>query len=93
MTEHAAPVPEPVEGRVWIHEGDNLEIIRGFADESFTLIYLDPPFNTGRPQAKAVETARSTAPAADAASVDPAQTAAADGLAARALDPQTVIRQ
>jgi site-specific DNA-methyltransferase (adenine-specific) len=28
--------------------GDNLEILPRFADGSFTLIYLDPPFNTGR---------------------------------------------
>ena len=67
---------DPVEhGRVTIHEGDNLEIIRRFGDESFTLIYLDPPFNTGRVQERSVETARSTAPAADAASVDPPKTA------------------
>ena len=46
-------------GRVTILEGDNLEVIRGFADGSFTLVYLDPPFNTGRAQATAVETARS----------------------------------
>ena len=45
-----APVPEPVEGSVEIHEGDNLSVIRSFPDASFTLIYLDPPFNTGRPQ-------------------------------------------
>lgn len=57
-------------GRVTIHEGDNLEIIRGFDAESFTLIYLDPPFNTGRVQERSVETARSTASAADTASVD-----------------------
>jgi DNA modification methylase len=46
-------------GSVEIHEGDNLEVIRGFADGSFTLIYLDPPFNTGRTQERALETARS----------------------------------
>jgi site-specific DNA-methyltransferase (adenine-specific) len=46
-------------GTVEIHEGDNLEVIRGFADGSFTLVYLDPPFNTGRTQAKALEVARS----------------------------------
>jgi hypothetical protein len=50
-------------GRVWIHEGDNLEVAAGLADASFTLIYLDPPFNTGRPQTKAVETARTAVPA------------------------------
>jgi site-specific DNA-methyltransferase (adenine-specific) len=30
--------------------GDNLDVLPGFADESFQLIYLDPPFNTGREQ-------------------------------------------
>lgn len=50
--------PAPAEGSVEIHRGDNLEVIRGFADGSFTLIYLDPPFNTGRTQSKSVETAR-----------------------------------
>jgi site-specific DNA-methyltransferase (adenine-specific) len=30
--------------------GDNLEVLPRFADESFQLIYIDPPFNTGRPQ-------------------------------------------
>lgn len=33
-----------------IHFGDNLDILRGFADESFDLIYIDPPFNTGKAQ-------------------------------------------
>jgi site-specific DNA-methyltransferase (adenine-specific) len=56
-------------GSVEIHQGDNLEVIRGFADESFTLIYLDPPFNTGRPQEKAVETARAPGDERAAASV------------------------
>lgn len=54
-------VPEPVEGRVVIHEGDNLEVIRAFPDAAFTLIYLDPPFNTGRTRERAVETVRSGA--------------------------------
>ncbi len=27
--------------------GDNLEVLPGFDDESFQLIYIDPPFNTG----------------------------------------------
>ena len=42
---------------VEIHYGDNLQVARTFADRSFTLVYLDPPFNTGRRQGKAVETA------------------------------------
>jgi site-specific DNA-methyltransferase (adenine-specific) len=55
---------EPSLGSVEIHRGDNLDVIRGLPDASFTLIYLDPPFNTGRPQERAVETARSAASAA-----------------------------
>jgi site-specific DNA-methyltransferase (adenine-specific) len=53
------PAPaEGVEGSVEIHHGDNLAVIRGLADGSFTLVYLDPPFNTGRMRERAVETAR-----------------------------------
>ena len=37
--------------------GDNLELLPGFADESFQLIYIDPPFNTGRTQRRRVMTA------------------------------------
>jgi site-specific DNA-methyltransferase (adenine-specific) len=33
--------------------GDNLEVLPRFADESFQLIYIDPPFNTGRTQVRA----------------------------------------
>ncbi len=33
-------------------QGDNLEITRRFADASFDLIYIDPPFNTGRAQSR-----------------------------------------
>jgi site-specific DNA-methyltransferase (adenine-specific) len=33
-----------------IHFGDNLEVTRRFADGGFDLIYIDPPFNTGRRQ-------------------------------------------
>ncbi|MFT5080769.1 MAG: site-specific DNA-methyltransferase (adenine-specific) [Planctomycetota bacterium] len=33
-----------------IHLGDNLEILRAMPSESVDLIYIDPPFNTGRRQ-------------------------------------------
>ncbi len=33
-----------------IHFGDNLEVLRTFEDASFSLVYIDPPFNTGREQ-------------------------------------------
>jgi len=35
-----------------IHLGDNLPILQSFEDASFDLIYVDPPFNTGRDQAR-----------------------------------------
>jgi site-specific DNA-methyltransferase (adenine-specific) len=33
--------------------GDNLELLPGFADGSFQLVYIDPPFNTGKAQRRA----------------------------------------
>lgn len=33
-----------------IYWGDNLPILRSFSDESIDLIYIDPPFNTGKIQ-------------------------------------------
>ena len=30
--------------------GDNLDLLPGFADASFQLVYIDPPFNTGKAQ-------------------------------------------
>jgi site-specific DNA-methyltransferase (adenine-specific) len=33
-------------------QGDNLDVIRELPDGAFTLVYLDPPFNTGRSQAR-----------------------------------------
>ena len=35
-----------------IYFGDNLEAIRQFPDASFDLIYIDPPFNTGKKQTR-----------------------------------------
>jgi site-specific DNA-methyltransferase (adenine-specific) len=42
-----------------IHFGDNLEILRSMTSESFDLIYIDPPFNTGKVQKR--ETIRTVA--------------------------------
>jgi site-specific DNA-methyltransferase (adenine-specific) len=33
-----------------VHQGDNLDVLPRFADGSFDLIYIDPPFNTGKVQ-------------------------------------------
>lgn len=39
--------------------GDNLAALRGMPDRSFDLVYIDPPFNTGREQKRvALRTAR-----------------------------------
>src|SRR5690348_2346347 len=35
-----------------IVHGDNLDALRGMAAESVELIYIDPPFNTGRRQSR-----------------------------------------
>ena len=40
----------PGQHHVDIHFGDNLEVLRGFDKDSFDLIYIDPPFNTGKKQ-------------------------------------------
>src|SRR5580704_5637407 len=32
--------------------GDNLELLPAFAAESFQLVYIDPPFNTGKVQTR-----------------------------------------
>ena len=45
-------------GAVTVIEGDNLAVAATLASDSFTLIYLDPPFNTGRTQERQVVTAR-----------------------------------
>ena len=37
-------------------EGDNLAVIREMPDAAFRLIYLDPPFNTGRTQTRQTST-------------------------------------
>ena len=32
--------------------GDNLDVLRGLSSESVDLVYIDPPFNTGRSQTR-----------------------------------------
>lgn len=38
--------------QVEIRRGDNLDVLRGLASGSFDLIYVDPPFNTGKRQSR-----------------------------------------
>jgi site-specific DNA-methyltransferase (adenine-specific) len=33
-----------------VYLGDNLDVLAGLPDGAFTLVYIDPPFNTGREQ-------------------------------------------
>ena len=62
----SGPIAEPVEaswarrGSVTIFEGDNLAVAATLPSASFTLVYLDPPFNTGRVQERQVVTTRRT---------------------------------
>jgi len=68
------PEMDPGAGSVEIHHGDNLAVAATLPDAAFTLVYLDPPFNTGRVRTRAVETART---AASAPALDLAQETAA----------------
>ena len=48
--------PEPFafdpEGTSAVVHGENLTVLESLPDESFSLVYLDPPFNTGRDQVR-----------------------------------------
>lgn len=53
------PAPDAPPGPLWQAEGpstvvhaDNLDVVTALPSGAFQLIYLDPPFNTGRPQAR-----------------------------------------
>jgi site-specific DNA-methyltransferase (adenine-specific) len=41
-----------------IYHGDNLELLGRLPDHAFTLIYVDPPFNTGKEQRRLTLTTR-----------------------------------
>ena len=51
----------PAFGAVTVIQGDNLAVAATLPSASFTLVYLDPPFNTGRAQERQIVTARRTA--------------------------------
>lgn len=42
----------------WVVYGDNAEVLPRLPDGAFSLIYIDPPFNTGREQKRQALTAR-----------------------------------
>jgi site-specific DNA-methyltransferase (adenine-specific) len=46
----AQPASEPAQDAILL--GENLELLPRLADRSFQLIYIDPPFNTGRAQTR-----------------------------------------
>jgi site-specific DNA-methyltransferase (adenine-specific) len=50
--------PWAPDGPDLVVEADNMAVLPGLPDESFAMIYLDPPFNTGREQRRT--TTRST---------------------------------
>ncbi|MET1015294.1 MAG: DNA methyltransferase [Leifsonia flava] len=74
-TDAATPESAASVGRI-IH-ADNLTVLPMLPDSSFTLIYLDPPFNTGRPQARQSTTHVRTEQGDLDASTDPAPQRAA----------------
>lgn len=52
VSEYTPPECPPGAGRVTLHRGDNLDVLRTFPDGAFHLIYIDPPYNTGRSQSR-----------------------------------------
>jgi len=60
MPDHAID-PASVSGVSRVIQGDNLPVLTTLPDETFTLIYLDPPFNTGRVQKRQSTTSVRTA--------------------------------
>jgi site-specific DNA-methyltransferase (adenine-specific) len=53
--------PSESEGIDQILLGDNLELLPAFANGSFQLVYIDPPFNTGKVQTRRTMQAQSSA--------------------------------
>ncbi|MFF2050619.1 DNA-methyltransferase [Leifsonia sp. NPDC058194] len=60
----AAPLWHPAAPSTVVH-ADNLDVVAALPDEAFRLIYLDPPFNTGRSQARRAMKAVRSEPGAD----------------------------
>jgi len=64
MTAERSPLtafPADARGEGLLIHADNLDVLPTFADESFTVIYLDPPFNTGRSQTRQSTTSQRSA--------------------------------
>lgn len=98
--------PTLAPGAVTIVEGDNLRVAATLPSGSFTLVYLDPPFNTGRTQERQVVTARRMfapqedasdlgAPAAETGGAEPgaaAPVALSPAPKPAATEPETEVR-
>lgn len=76
--------PTQALGAVSVIEGDNLAVAATLPSASFTLVYLDPPFNTGRTQERQVVTA-TRAFTIQQESVEPGVEAVADDVSAQVL--------
>src|SRR5690606_31227418 len=55
-------------GKVEVIHGDNLEAAATLESGSFTIVYLDPPFNTGRVQERDIQQVRRAGSIPDEAS-------------------------
>ncbi|GAA3661811.1 DNA-methyltransferase [Microbacterium marinilacus] len=78
----------PVRGEVAIHHGDNLDVARTLPDGAFSLVYLDPPFNTGRTREHRSQRALRTDAAAPGTTPDGSARAGRDGTgSAVSVDP------
>lgn len=51
---------DPVSARNRLYRSDNLPVLRGLDSDSVDLVYLDPPFNTRKPQKKESASYRDT---------------------------------
>ena len=58
LSADAAPRHPDEVGSVSVVHGDSLDVARTLPTASFALVYLDPPFNTGRAQERQVVTSR-----------------------------------
>jgi site-specific DNA-methyltransferase (adenine-specific) len=61
-----AAFADDARGEGLVYHADNLAVLPAFADASFTVIYLDPPFNTGRQQTRRSTTATRVVPSPSA---------------------------
>nr|WP_310503236.1 site-specific DNA-methyltransferase [Microbacterium sp. AK031] len=85
----------PDRGSVSIVLGDNLVVAQTLPSASFTLVYLDPPFNTGRAQNRQVVTARRafTTPQEPTELVESVAETGESGEALRSYEPESAPKE